>query len=208
VGYQPGPNNLLRDARCAVRSPSGSGRPMSRQELAEAVAAYLYEQTGRVFSISATHVAALERGKHRWPAAHYRTAFRAVLGRDTDAALGFFIARRNRSDAPNAGADTAAVEPGDAGPVVAGVSVAPMAGPGAGGAVAEVWVSVSADAGTAVTLVCPDGPAGRVAVVAGGVRVLIEAPGTGRVSVVPAVADLPAVSGGARVYSLAERRAR
>jgi hypothetical protein len=37
VAYQPGPNDLLRVARLALRSPSGSGRPMSRQELADAV---------------------------------------------------------------------------------------------------------------------------------------------------------------------------
>lgn len=199
MAHQPGPNDLLRDARCAVRSPSGSGRPMSRQELAEAVAAYLYEQTGRVFSISATHVAALERGKHRWPAAHYRTAFRAVLGRDTDAALGFFIVRRNRSDAPGARAGTAAIEPGGAGVSVAptGVPVAGVAVPGPG----AVWVTVCAEPGAAVTVVCPDGPVGRVAVQAGGVRVLIEPSGTGPVAAASAVADLPAMSGDARVYS-------
>jgi hypothetical protein len=53
---------------------------MSRQELAEAVAADLFEHTGRSFGISAQHIAAFERGRHRWPSAHYRTAIWAVLG--------------------------------------------------------------------------------------------------------------------------------
>jgi hypothetical protein len=38
------PNDLIRQARLALRSPSGSGRPMSRQELAEAVNAWVYER--------------------------------------------------------------------------------------------------------------------------------------------------------------------
>jgi hypothetical protein len=57
-------------------------------------------------------------------------------------------------------------------------------------------------------VVCQDGTAGRVAVLAGGVRVLIDAAGTDPVSLDPAVLDVPAVPAGARVYSLAERRAR
>ena len=35
------PNHLLREARRRLPSPSGSGRPMSRQELADGVNAYL-----------------------------------------------------------------------------------------------------------------------------------------------------------------------
>jgi hypothetical protein len=71
-----------------------------------------------------------------------------------------------------------------------------------------VQVSVSADAGTAVTVVCQDGAPGRVAVVAGTVRVLIDVSGTDAAGLAPGVVDAPPVTGGARVYSLAERRAR
>lgn len=219
VAYQPGPNELLRNARRARRSPSGSGRPMSRQELAEAVAAYLFEHAGRVFNISAGYIGKLERGEHRWPAAHTRTALRAVLGRDTDAELGFYIIQGHASDAPTVEPDAS----GEAGPAEPGakmtcVGIAPPAAPAAEALVgftgadadagAAVRVGVSAEAGTAVTVVCQDGAAGRVAVLAGGVRVLIDASGAGPASLTAAVVDFPAVAGGARVYSLAERWVR
>jgi hypothetical protein len=283
---------------------------MSRQELAEAVAAWLFEHAGREFCIDATYVGKLERGEHRWPTAHYRNALRAVLGRDTDAELGFFIIQGHARDAapdppsePDASGETGdggAAGPGgrtllhalllarhwqvyrtfraqfvraaraladhdgdrsvamldvsqrqfhrwlggarprpDAcrvlesmfgqpvgrllGPARSGTEmpgadsaapVASLAGADADVAVRDgsaeaVRVSVNATAGTAVTVVCHDGAPGRVAVVAGGVRVLIDASGTGPAAALgPAVLDVPAVSGGARVYSLAERRAR
>jgi hypothetical protein len=82
-----------------------------------------------------------------------------------------------------------------------------VTGPDAG-AGSAVRVSVTAQVGTAVTVVCDDDAAGRVAVVAGGVPVLIDASGADPASLAPAVADVPAVAGGARLYSLAERRAR
>jgi hypothetical protein len=137
-----------------------------------------------------------------------------VLGRATDAELGFFKVHSRDGDRDP-------YVPGDAGPGLPGALAVPdtapvtpaacVAGPVPGvvaGAGAGVQVSVSAELGTAVTVVCPDGPAGRVAVLAGGVRVLIEPSGPGPVSVAPAVPDAPAVSGGGRVYSLAARRAR
>jgi transcriptional regulator with XRE-family HTH domain len=68
---------------------------------------------------------------------------------------------------------------------------------------AAVQVSVNAGAGAAVTVTCQDGAPGRIAVVAGAVRVLIDTSG-----VDAGVVDAPMVEGGARVYSLAERRAR
>lgn len=306
MAYQAGPNDLLRAARRARLSPSGSGRPMSRQELAEAVAAYLFEQAGRSFGINAKHIAAFERGRHRWPSAHYRTALRAVLGAATDAELGFFIIRGHATDAhdtPDQPAETPAASQaseaaGPAGPtllrvllverhwqvyrtfralflraarqladrendptsalldvsarqfhrwqhgarprpdacrvlesmfghpvdrligpadpptadVAAAVTEARGADPAPVVRPAAVQVSVSAEPGTAVTVVCPDDGAGRVAVLAGGVQVVIDACGRDAVSLVPAVPDVPAtgdgvaVAGGARVYSLAARR--
>lgn len=62
---------------------------MSRQELAEAVNAHVYLATGRVSAMNAHYVSRLERGIRRYPTADYRKAFRAVLGADTDAELGF-----------------------------------------------------------------------------------------------------------------------
>lgn len=56
------PNDLLRQARLRLVSPSGSGRALSRQELAEAVNAWLFEHVGRVSRLDAEYVGQLERG--------------------------------------------------------------------------------------------------------------------------------------------------
>jgi hypothetical protein len=63
-------------------------------------------------------------------------------------------------------------------------------------------------AGMAVTVVCDDGGPGRVAVVAGPVRVLIDTCGGDPGTVTLAPAGGPVLAGGARVYPLAARRAR
>ena len=83
------PNWLLHQARLRLPSPSGSGRPMSRQELAEAVNTYLFERSKRVYALDAHYVGRLERGARRWPNADYRAGLRAVLGAQNDAELGF-----------------------------------------------------------------------------------------------------------------------
>jgi hypothetical protein len=62
---------------------------MSRQELAEAVNAYLFTHTKRVYDLNAHYVGRLERGARHWPNADYRQGFRAVLGAQSDAELGF-----------------------------------------------------------------------------------------------------------------------
>lgn len=87
------PNDLLRDARCRKPSPSGSGRPMSTQELAEAVNEYLHQSHGIQTQLDAKYVSRLERGVHRWPRDLYREGFRAILGAEKDAHLGFYITR-------------------------------------------------------------------------------------------------------------------
>jgi hypothetical protein len=88
------PNSALRDARLRQASPSGSGRAMSRQELAEAVNAYLYAETGQVYGVDANHIGKFERGVIRWPAAPVRTGLRAVLGADFDRDIGFHSMRQ------------------------------------------------------------------------------------------------------------------
>ncbi|BCJ66436.1 hypothetical protein [Polymorphospora rubra] len=88
------PNDLLRKARMRRPSTSGSGRASSRQELAEAVNARVFATTGRVACLDGNYVGKLERGRHRWPGADYRAAFRAVLGAVSDAELGFYIRRQ------------------------------------------------------------------------------------------------------------------
>lgn len=92
AGTEPrDPNTRLRDARLRLRSPSG--RAMSRQELAEAVNGYLWNTHSRRAALDGNYVGKLERGRHRWPQAIYREAFRAVLGAGTDAEIGFYINR-------------------------------------------------------------------------------------------------------------------
>jgi hypothetical protein len=82
------PNDLLRRARESRLSPSGSGRPMSRQELADAASVYLPHP------ITAAYIGKLERGELRWPTKATREALRRVLGAREDRELGFYITRR------------------------------------------------------------------------------------------------------------------
>jgi len=69
---------------------------MSRQELAEAINAYLWLEHERTASLDENYIGKLERGDHRWPQGFYREAFRAILHARTDAELGFHIRRGTR----------------------------------------------------------------------------------------------------------------
>lgn len=84
-----GSNDALRAARERMPSPSVPGECLSRLELAEAVNRWLWEQTGRRFELDDHLIGKWERGQVRWPMAAYRAAVRAVLGAESDAALGF-----------------------------------------------------------------------------------------------------------------------
>lgn len=95
----PEANKLLRCARESVESPNASGEPLTRQELAELVNAWIYENTGatNVVEVDANYIGKLEQGKIRWPQhEHRRAALRATLGVDTDSELGFRRPRRER----------------------------------------------------------------------------------------------------------------
>lgn len=95
----PEANKLLRCARESVESPNASGEPLTRQELAELVNAWVYENTGltNVAEVDANYIGKLEQGKIRWPQhEHRRAALRAALGVDTDSELGFRRPRRER----------------------------------------------------------------------------------------------------------------
>ena len=94
------PNDHLRRARERFESPNASGEPLSRQELAELVNAWVYDNTDppRVIATDQNYVGQLERGRIRWPQDPDRRAgFRAVLGASTDAKLGFRRPRRSKS---------------------------------------------------------------------------------------------------------------
>ncbi len=98
------PNDLLHAARSRMKSPTGSDRPMSRQELADAINRYMHEKTTGTRQkpplIDAAFVGRYELGRHRWPAALVREGFCAVLGIDNPADIGFYINRSTslRSD--------------------------------------------------------------------------------------------------------------
>lgn len=102
-------NDRLRSAREAVPSRRLPGECLSRQELAEAVNAWLQHHTKRAGALDAHYVARLERGAVRWPGREYRAGFRAILGVGTDAELGFMPLRRARAAAKE--------EPGSDAPV-------------------------------------------------------------------------------------------
>ena len=94
------PNDYLRRARERVESPNATGQPLSRQELAELVNAWVYEHTPppKILATDANYLGQLERGRIRWPQDPDRRAgFRAVLKVSTDAELGFRRPRRTRS---------------------------------------------------------------------------------------------------------------
>jgi hypothetical protein len=80
---------------------------MSRQELADAVNAYLAgkddERYQREATLDANHIGKLERGEHRWLNDMRRDAFRHVLNATTDAELGFYITRGLRSESAAVG---------------------------------------------------------------------------------------------------------
>ncbi|MFI8528279.1 hypothetical protein ACIGB8_27730 [Promicromonospora sukumoe] len=99
-------NDHLRRRRESTLSPSGSGAPMTRAELAEAVNDYVWRTTGRQSGLDVDTLARYERGLIRWPNADYRAGLRAVLGVGRDAELGFHKTRRGRS--ATSGPDTAA----------------------------------------------------------------------------------------------------
>lgn len=62
---------------------------MSRNELAEAVCAWLWKTTNVRYDLDGHYIAKMERGVVKWPTAPYRSGLRHVLGVTSDAELGF-----------------------------------------------------------------------------------------------------------------------
>ena len=79
------PNDLLRAAREAAVLTQG--------QLAELANTEVERGSGTLGAMDADYIGKLERGIHRWPNRHYRTALRHVLGCQSDAELGFFSTR-------------------------------------------------------------------------------------------------------------------
>ena len=95
-------NKKLIAARLRLPSPTGSGDPMSTQEVAEAMNDYLWGEhlktpgSAEPTVLDHRFVSAYENGRFWWPSQHYRAAFRHVLRVTTDTELGF---RRSRGRA-------------------------------------------------------------------------------------------------------------
>jgi hypothetical protein len=66
---------------------------MSRQELAEAANAYLWERHGIVENLNGTWIGHLEQGRYHWPGARRREALRHVLGVTSDKDIGLYNPR-------------------------------------------------------------------------------------------------------------------
>jgi len=82
-------NDVLRHARERMPSSRLPGCPLSRDELAERINAWLLAATGETFALDERAVGRWERGRVARPSEHYRSALRAVLEVDDDRDLGF-----------------------------------------------------------------------------------------------------------------------
>ncbi|MBP2325360.1 hypothetical protein JOF56_005745 [Kibdelosporangium banguiense] len=94
-------NDHLRRARERMESPTARGEPLTRQELAELVNAWVYENRKRVVELTANYIGKMERGALRWPGTDYRDGLCAVLGVGTYVELGFRRPRRTASTVAN-----------------------------------------------------------------------------------------------------------
>ncbi|RNL87703.1 hypothetical protein EFE23_26695 [Micromonospora solifontis] len=181
---------MLRRARLAKTSPTGSGRAMSRQEVAEAVNAWIWEHQQQRTHLDGAYIGKLERGEVRWPLTHVRAGLRGVFGADDDASIGLYVVY-------GAGRPT-----DDGQPVVRQASEAvppptPLARSN-GVADAVPTVRLGVPAGAAVEITLDSGSAGPIRVV------LTTMPDDSPDEAAP----LPSPGTGARVYSLPDRRRR
>lgn len=163
---------------------------MSRQEVAEAVNAWIWEHQKRRTHLDGAYIGKLERGEVRWPLTHVRAGLRGVFGADNDASIGLYVVY-------GAGRPT-----DDAQPVVPQASEAvPAPTPltwsdGVANAVPTVRLDVPAGAAVAITL--DSGSAGPIRVVLN--TMPDDSPDVS--------APLPSSGTGARVYSLPVWRRR
>ena len=95
------PKHPLQAAREARPSPTGvPGLRMSRQELAEAANAYLWQVHRHRENMAEHDIGRYERGEVRWPRHSRRLALRGVLGAGTDIELGFYPHRHTTDQPP------------------------------------------------------------------------------------------------------------
>lgn len=177
---------------------------MPRQELADAVNAHAYAHadTGCRRAVGTRYVGRLGRGEHRWPFELRRTALREILGKTTNADLGFFIIQGHAQDP-----EVSPEEPG----LSRSKSPAPGADPDrpvimARAAVVRVAVNVYAE--TVTALVRHHDTTGAVAVFSGTVEVIITLSDVARDGLAAGPDVPPPVFGVCQVHRLSRRRAR
>lgn len=174
----------------AMPSPTGSGRVMSRQEVAEAVNAWIWEHQQRCTHLDGKYVGKLERGEIRWPLTHVRAGLRGVFGADSDASIGLYVIYG--AGRPSDAARPVLPPASEAAPTPTAATLSDEVGD------AVPTVRLGVPAGAAVTITLGSGSAGPIRVV------LTSTPDAS-----PDVsALLPASGTGARVYSLDARRRR
>ena len=77
-----------------------AARRLTEGQVADMVADWISHHAHQRPAIDADHVSRIERGQITWPGRLYRQAFRAVLGVDSDAELGFYSRRSRRDEVP------------------------------------------------------------------------------------------------------------
>ncbi|WP_431895770.1 hypothetical protein [Micromonospora haikouensis] len=182
---------------------------MSRQQLAHAVNAHA--QAGCRSAVEARYIGRRERGEHRWPFEPYRRALREVLGKATNADLGFLTDQGNAQDPEvspeKPGANGSWPSPARAADPGCPVSVTMAAGLVIMARAAAVRVTVL-HAETVTAMVHHHDTAGAVAVLAGPVELIVTPSGAAwdRLAAGP---GMPSTAAGLRqVYRLSDRRAR
>ncbi|MGC4773436.1 hypothetical protein ACLQ25_31265 [Micromonospora sp. DT44] len=163
---------------------------MSRQEVAEAVNAWIWEHQRRRTDLDSRYVGKLERGESRWPVSHVRAGLRGVFGVDSDASIGLYViygSGRPAEAAKTMPAPACETQPPPT-PLMSSIDQRDV----------TPTVHLGVAAGTAVVVTVDSGSAGPVRVV------LTTVPeDRSELSALPLTA-----SGGAQVYSLADRRRR
>ena len=104
------PNTRFQAARERTRSPVYPTECLSREELADQVNLYIWNNHRQRVEIDAGYIGKLERGVIRWPGSRYREAFRAVLEAPTDTDLGFRATRRTTTKLPEANEEPAGID--------------------------------------------------------------------------------------------------
>ncbi|WP_433531012.1 hypothetical protein ACQPYA_02480 [Micromonospora sp. CA-263727] len=159
---------------------------MSRQEVAEAVNAWIWEHQGRRTYLDSRYVGKLDRGESRWPVAHVRAGLRGVFDVDNDASIGLHVIYGSGRPTETVKAAPSLARRTEQAQEITSPNQRADATP---------TIHLGVAAGTTVRITLDSGSSGPVRVV------LTTMPDDH-------LALPPTVGSGARVYSLADRRRR